>query len=162
MSNYTKIEPLEEDELLFLKRRLEAESKEYMFAMNMLLRAAVIIPFLVALITYIRFEDTDLMLTSFLYALLITIIILSIAGIASYMRSLYHLKKDMKNKSKIVESCLITEKKYMALNHTWHFYLTSYVKLSIEVSELDFYRFEVNDEINIEYASFTKTYFGYH
>ncbi|HOZ51208.1 MAG TPA: hypothetical protein PLU17_05090 [Chitinophagaceae bacterium] len=162
MSNNIKIEPLEEDELLFLKKRLDAESKEYMFAMNMLLRAAVIIPFVVAIVTYIRFEDSHLMLTSFLYALVISIIILSIAGIASYMRGLYHLKKDIKIKSKIVESCLITEKKYMALNHTWHFYLTSYIKLSIEVSELDFDRFEVNDEINIEYASFTKTYFGFH
>jgi hypothetical protein len=50
----------------------------------------------------------------------------------------------------------------MPLNNTYHFYLDNALKYSIEVSEDDFHRFEVNDEINIEYATYSKEYFGYY
>jgi hypothetical protein len=156
------LEPLEEEELLFLQQRSDKESKEFMFAMNVLLKAAVIIPLIAAIFYYVRFESTKMMFQAFLYALAITTILITIAGISSYFRSLHALRKDLKEKNKTIESALITEKKYMALNNTWHFYTTSPVKYSIEVSEDDYHRFEVNDEINLEYGRHSLEYFGYH
>lgn len=156
------MEPLEEEEILFLQRRCDKESKEFMFAMNVLLKAAVIIPLIAAIFYYLRYEDTKMMLQAFLYALAITTILITIAGISSYFRALHSLRNDLKEKTKVIESALITEKKYMALNNTWHFYTNSRVKYSIEVSEDDYHRFEVNDEINLEYAHNSLEYFGYH
>ncbi|GBL35420.1 hypothetical protein EMGBS15_10150 [Filimonas sp.] len=153
---------MEDDELAFIQKRYLKESKLYMFGMNRVLIAAVVIPFLAALIYYVRFERNDIMIQAFLYALAITLIFSGIIAFFSYKRGLLDIKKDLKEKTKIVESALITEKKYMALNHTWHFYLHKAFKYTIEVSEADFDRFEVNDEINIEYSRYSKEYFGYY
>ena len=49
----------------------------------------------------------------------------------------------------------------MPTTNQYFFTLNSTVKNNIEVSEADFARWNVNDEINIEYAPQTKTYFGY-
>ncbi len=162
MSNFIKIEPLEEDELAFIQKRNEKESKAYVLGMNMVLIASVAIPFVVALIYKIRFQRTDIMIQAFLYALCITLSFSAIVSFFSYRRSLFDIRKDLKEKTKIVESSLITEKKFMPLNNTWHFYLDNAFKYSIEVSEDDFHRFHVNDEINIEYSTYSKEYFGYY
>lgn len=162
MQTYAHLEPLNEDELEFVQHRYHQESKDYLFAMNWLLKVAVVIPFIVGIIYYIRYSDTYLMLNAFLIALLSTLGLCVIAGFASYMRNLYYLHRDTREKTKVVESVYITEKKYMALNNTWHFYITSPVKISIEVSPEDFQRFGVNDEINIEYSRHARIYFGYH
>lgn len=162
MQSYAHLEPLDEDELAFVQHRYHQESKDYLFAMNWLLKVAVAIPFFVGILYYIRYRDTHLMLNAFLIALLSTLAISVVAGFASYMRNLYYLHRDSREKTKVVESVYVTEKKYMALNNTWHFYISSPVKISIEVSPEDFQRFAINDEINIEYSRYARIYFGYH
>ena len=147
MSNYIKIEPLEEDELAFMHKKNEQERKTY---------------FTVAIIYHIRFQRTDIMMQAFIQALCITLSFSAIISFFTYRRSLLDIRKDLNEKTKIVESSLITEKKFMPLNNTYHFYLDNALKYSIEVSEDDFHRFEVNDEINIEYATYSKEYFGYY
>ncbi len=162
MHNYIKIEPLEDDELAFIQKRYDKEHKAYVFGMNRLLMASVVIPFIVSGIYYVRFERTDIMINAFLYSLGTTLIFTGIISFFSYRRSLYDMKRDLTEKTKLVESALITEKKFMPLNNTWHFYLHNAFKYSIEVSEVDFYRFEVNDEIIIEYSRYSNEYFGYY
>ena len=161
MSNTIRIEILEEEELLFLEKRLANERKEYLYGMNLMAIAAVAIPFIVALIYFIRFQETRIMLVAFVYSLCFTIPLFLIICYFSYMRSLYGLKRDINSGTKSIESCIITQKKYMDLNNTYHFYLNSEFKYSIEVSEEDYHLFEVNDEINIEYAKHAREYFGY-
>jgi hypothetical protein len=102
------------------------------------------------------------MIQAFIQALCITLSFSAIISFFTYRRSLLDIRKDLNEKTKIVESSLITEKKFMPLNNTYHFYLDNAFKYSIEVSEDDFHRFEVNDEINIEYATYSKEYFGYY
>ena len=155
MSNYIKIEPLEEDELAFMHKKNEQERKTYFTIIKMVLIISLAIPFIVAIIYHIRFQRTDIMMQAFIQALCITLSFSAIISFFTYRRSL-------NEKTKIVESSLISEKKFMPLNNTYHFYLDNALKYSIEVSEDDFHRFEVNDEINIEYATYSKEYFGYY
>ena len=162
MINTIKIDPLEADEFDFIQRKYEKESKAFLYGMNLLLIGTVSIPCIVGLVYYIKFKQTDLMLKAFLYALIITVVLFSIVCFLSYMKNLYEIKKDISQKTKTVESVIITEKKYMAMNNTYHFYITSKYKYTIEVSEEDFPRFSVGDEVNIEYATHSKEYFGYY
>lgn len=162
MSTYIKIEPLEEDELAFMHKKNEQERKTYFTIIKMVLIISLSIPFIVAIIYHIRFQRTDIMMQAFIQALCITLSFSAIISFFTYRRSLLDIRKDLNEKTKIVESSLITEKKFMPLNNTYHFYLDNALKYSIEVSEDDFHRFEVNDEINIEYATYSKEYFGYY
>jgi uncharacterized membrane protein YozB (DUF420 family) len=152
---------MEPDEFAFIQKRHDKESREFMRAMNVVLAFAVIIPFLTSLFYYVKFQDTGIMLSAFVISLVITMILFVIIAYFTYQRTLSALKHDLREQTKIVESTLITEKKYMALNHTYHFFLYRAFKISIEVNEVDFARFDVNDEINIEYARYSKEYFGY-
>ena len=161
VQQHFKIEPLEEEELQFMNRRYQSEYKVYIFGMRALFAIALIIPFFVILIYYILYDDMSFIMQVFGYALCSTLSLCAIAAFASYRRSLYFVKKDLKEQTKLVETTIITEKKYMALNNTWHFYTLSPVKYSIEVNEDDYNRYEVNQEINLEYSRYAKEYFGY-
>jgi len=152
---------MEEDEVAFITKLHAKESRGFMFGLNLMLAAVVLISFIVAMVYYIRFERTDIMLKAFLYALCISIMFFVIVSLLSYKRALLNVRKDLNEKTKIIESCLITEKKFMPLNNTFHFYINSTFKYSIEVDVVDFRRFEVNDEINIEYSTYSREYFGY-
>lgn len=162
MHNTLRIEPMDEDELQFIQQQYEKESKSYMKVMNILLVPTVGIPLLVGLIYYFRFENKEFMFQVFTYAILTTLTFFSIIAFTGYKRNIRPLKRDVSEKSKFVESSLIVEKKYMELNNSYHFYLNHAFKYSIEVSAADYNFFNVNDEINIEYARYSKEYFGYY
>jgi hypothetical protein len=49
----------------------------------------------------------------------------------------------------------------MPVNNSYFFYLSSAIKLSIEVEEYDYRRLEKGDEVNIEYTTFSQMYLGY-
>ncbi len=82
------------------------------------------------------------------------------AGIA-YRASLYKLHRDLRAGTKTVERTIITRKRYMPQTNTHFFYLASAVKLSIEVSAEYYAALSAGDEVNIEYATHSKAYFGY-
>ena len=50
---------------------------------------------------------------------------------------------------------------YQFQNNTYHFYVDSLVKLSIEVDEIFYHSNRPGDEINIEYAQYSHEFFGY-
>lgn len=152
---------METDELSFLRTKYEKESKEFMYAMNVVLKGAVIIPCFAGAWYYIRYHQTQIMWKAYAIAQFITLIFSTIIAYFSYQREIASLKKDLATKTKCIESCIILEKKYMQLNHTFHFYLQSATKYSIEVSENDYHVFNEGDEINIEYSLYNKEYFGY-
>lgn len=62
----------------------------------------------------------------------------------------------------MIEKTHITEKKYMPQNDSYYFYLDSPTKLSIEVSQDDYRKLDIGDEINIEFGRYSKEYFGYY
>ena len=79
----------------------------------------------------------------------------------SYANTLGKIIKDIKRRIKIIERSEITSKRYMKENNTFHFYISSPTRLSIEVNKEDFGEYKEGDEINIEYGKISKTYFGY-
>jgi len=87
--------------------------------------------------------------------------VIGISTYLSYTNTLGRLIKDIKRRRKIVERSEITSKRYMKENNTFHFYISSPTRLSIEVSREDFEDYKEGDEINIEYGKASKTYFGY-
>lgn len=162
MNNSFYIESMDEDELAFIQRRHDKESKAYMYTMNRMLLFTVFIPAGIALffsasrpmgwqgILYIYFSGLVALLAFF-----------TLVSILSYFHKLHKFKMDLKHKTKIVEQVGIKSVQYMPHNNTWHFFLVSQTKLSIEVSEDFFYSQQPGDEINIEYSRYAKEYFGY-
>ena len=71
------------------------------------------------------------------------------------------INKDIRQQKKIIERVIIERKTFLPHNNTFHFYLNSLQKLSIEVDEEDFALLEEGDEISIEYAQNSGIYFGY-
>lgn len=71
------------------------------------------------------------------------------------------LKKDLYEKIKIIEHVIIERKTFLPHNNTYHFYVNSTKKLSIQVNVEDFNLFEEGDEVNIEYAKNSNVYLGY-
>lgn len=72
-----------------------------------------------------------------------------------------NIYKDLRQKTKIIEHVTIQKKTYIPHNSSYHFYLDSIQKLSIEVSHSDFDSLQEGDEINIEYSKNAGVYFGY-
>ena len=154
-------EPLQNDELQFLCQKLQTDSRYYLKTLQVVLLFLVIIPALTAMIYFVRYQDKTMMWHSwFLTQSIATCLFLFIVGL-SYWLFLRPLRADIHQQTKIIELCLILEKKYMPTTKQYSFTLNSTAKNSIEVNEADFARWNVNDEINIEYAPQTKTYFGY-
>jgi len=88
------------------------------------------------------------------------LMIVGIASYVSYSRNLKQIRKDIKTGYKTIEQTHITRKLAMN-NNTFHFYLKSAFKLSIEVSKEEYELYEEGDEINIEYSSYSRIYFGH-
>ncbi|MBK7689989.1 MAG: hypothetical protein IPJ31_02340 [Bacteroidetes bacterium] len=68
---------------------------------------------------------------------------------------------DAQRQTKTIERCLVLEKKAISINQSYHIFIDSKVKYSIEVVENDYDLYEIGDEINIEYSTYDKEYLGY-
>lgn len=154
-------EPLQADEIDFLRRKEEQDRKMYFKVFRMLMIGCFIIPFITAwyraydgapnAFSYVRFFATAATL----------IFISSFAVYMSYRVYLHGIQKDLKAKSKTIEISQITKKVYVQIDHSFHLYITSQVKLSIEVTQEDYLTYNEGDEVSIEYGTYSKEYFGY-
>ena len=91
-------------------------------------------------------------------------ILLFISFVATYVSYRYNLRllqRDLRYRTKTIETNHITQKLYVAQNNSYHFFIGSIVKLSIEVSPSDYNAYHEGDEISIEYTSSSKEYLGY-
>lgn len=154
-------EPLEADEISFLRRKEARERKQFYKITRVLMILSFICPFVVA-----WFRAADGAANPFSYQTyfigVIFLICFSGTGIyLSYRRTLYHIHNDLRSQTKTVERTHVTRKQFMPHNNSYHFYLDSPNKLSIEVSEADFHNIEQGDELNIEYATHSRHYLGY-
>lgn len=155
------IEPLNEDEIAFLTKKYKKESKAFMLGMNAFLILAVSIPFLVANMEFNEPDEHAQFIERFLNLLAITIIVIGIIGWVIYAQYVGPLKKDLTHLEKVVEHHTIDSSVHLIHRNTYHFYIQSMLKASIEVSEEFFNSHQVGDEINIEYSRYSKEYFGY-
>ena len=97
----------------------------------------------------------------YFFGMLFLLLVVAIAGYYSYNKTLKRLEKDIRSGNKTVEQTEITRKLFMNNNNTYHFYLKSTFRLSIEVSKEEYEQYLEGDEINIEYSSCSGIYFGY-
>jgi hypothetical protein len=161
MNSIIHIEPMEEDEIAFIEKKYNQESKAYMYAMNRLLIIIAVIPFIIALIYYVATGNKQVLFKVYFIGLGALLCLFSLAAIMSYRHKLLKYKNDFTFKNKIVETVTIESVKYMSMNNTYHFYINSQFKYSIEVSESFFHQYQPGDEINIEYSVHAGEYFGY-
>ncbi len=161
MHSTIQIEPMEEDEIAFIEKKYNKESKAYMYAMNRLLIIIAVIPFIIALVYFIATGRKDDLFKVYFIGLGALLGLFSLAATLSYRHKLRNYKLDFIEKNKIVESVTIQSVKHMPMNDTYHFYINSQYKYSIEVSESFFHQYQPGDEINIEYSVHSREYFGY-
>jgi len=153
--------PLTKDELTFLKRKEEKERRQLYNVMRVLMIMCFVCPFAGA---WIKALKGDALAFSYLYYFLGVGFLLFFSGIAvywSYHLHLYKVQQDIRGGIKIIESVRITRKQYMLSNNSYYFYLSTPVKLSIEVQEDDYRNYEKADEIHIEYTPYSRQYLGY-
>lgn len=169
-------EGLNEDELSFLKSKYQKDWKDFMNSYKIItLMCTVFSIVLLALFLFIYWlepeqstdypEDNpltlaDILLTAGLGFLTILLLINISFGIR-YQTYILPIKRDLQSEEKIIEQARIINKKFMPQNQTFHFYIDSPGKLSIEVDQTTFRSLQVGDEINLEYTERSKVNFGY-
>lgn len=152
---------METEEIQYVQKLHDIESKEYMYGLKIVMRFALILPIVAGLLSYFYLPKISYMLQVYAIAQLITACILLLFGVGNYVRSLYALKKDLKKGEKAIEVVCIQRKKYMQRTQKYHFYISSDVKYSIEVNAQDYELYDIEDELSIEYSRYAKVYFGY-
>ncbi|MES2478895.1 MAG: hypothetical protein V4561_07400 [Bacteroidota bacterium] len=164
--NETYQEALSFSELAFLKKKASKEEHAFQRILKVMLTGAVVISFAGAW-KNIQKEgkvfntETIFSWENYFITLLILSFIFWVAIRFSRSTELTKIKKDIRQKIKIVERVMITKKTFLPHNNTFHFYLNSLQKLSIQVDEEDFMTLSEGDEINIEYSKNAGIYFGY-
>lgn len=159
-------EAMSVSELAFLKKKASKEEHVFQRILKTMLFGAVIISFAGAW-KNIQKEgkvfntETIFSWENYFITLIILSFIFWISIRFSRSTELTKIKKDIRQKTKIVERVLITRKTFLPHNNTFHFYLNSLQKLSIQVEEQDFMSLSEGDEINIEYSKNAGIYFGY-
>ena len=82
-------------------------------------------------------------------------------SLMAYRSNLYLIYRDLQSGTKTIERTIVVRKRFMPQTNTCYFFIDSRTKLSIEVSQHDYDRWNIGDELNIEYATHSKAYFGY-
>lgn len=72
------------------------------------------------------------------------------------------LKKDLKERIKIIEYVVVKRKKIMPSDHSYHFYIISNFKTHLQVSKAVYELYQINDQLTIEYAPHSKTFLAYY
>lgn len=148
-------------ELQFLMDKDEKETRSFYRAVRVFMFICFIIPFIVAWMRAMSGDETPFEYGDYFLGVTFLLSFTGLSAWMAYKRSLQKIKRDIKNRTKTIERTHITRKQYMPHNHTYYFYLDSPNKLSIEVSESDYYMLNDGDELNIEYSTNAKMYFGY-
>jgi hypothetical protein len=165
-------EPMREEELAFLKKKKDRQQSLFSRAVRTLVILCIVMPMLVGLIMEslqypelqqhaAETEMIDVPRYYYLIGMAALLVLVGLGSYWSYVRTLRKLVLDLREQTKMVEKTEIVRKQFMTLTQTYHFYIQSAVRLSIEVNALDFEKYQVGDEINIEYSSHALEYFGY-
>jgi hypothetical protein len=171
---YTYEESMNESELSFLKKKEEKEKRVFTRTVRNLSVLFIIIPCCLGIImeSIKRRNDTPDMAAMrekedphvylyYFFGMLFLLLLVAVGSFISYNRTLKRLSKDIRSGKKTVEQTIVARKQFIESNNTYHFYLNSTFRLSIEVSKEDYESYAEGDEINIEYSSNSKDYFGY-
>ncbi len=154
-------ETLRADELGFLLKKEHKERKMYFKVFRILMVVSFIVPYIGA---WYRVIDNVPLAFSYTRYFVTAGILLFISGFATYATYRVYLSKiqrDIRFRSKTIEVNHITKKIHVPHSNTFHFYIDSGTKLSIEVSQSDFAIYNEGDEVSIEYSTYSREYLGY-
>jgi hypothetical protein len=163
-------EPLNADELAYLKKTSSKEKKSFFKAVHyafLILSILLVFLYTIANFTY-NPEKIDPEIETPLTPLFVVqiaicmYILLGLIFSAAYFLTLYKYTREIKKGMKVIEITSIKEKKYMPHNNKYYLYLHSYYKKSIEVEKQQFDQICINDEINIEYTPYSDIFLGYY
>jgi hypothetical protein len=154
-------EPLNNEEISFLRQREEKERRQTSRVVRVFMVLSFVVPFIVAWLRAFGGEENAFSFVHYFVGVLF-LLCFSAAGIYwGYFHNLRKIQLDLKYRTKTIERSYITRKQYMPVNNSYFFYLSSAIKLSIEVDEYDYRRLDKGDEVSIEYTTFSKLYLGY-
>lgn len=159
-------EVLRPSELAFLRKKAGKEGRLYQRLLQIMLVGAAVFSFAGAWKNiqkgnHIVTTETIFSWENYFITLVILGTLFFIAIRFSRSGELSQIKKDLRQKTKIIERVTIEKKTFLPHNNTFHFYLNSMQKLSIQVEANDFAVLSEGDEINIEYSTNAGVYFGY-
>lgn len=154
-------EQMTAEELQFLVKKDEKETGNFYRVISIFMIICFVIPFVVAVFRAVDGEEYAFSYSNYFMGVGYLLVFLGVSAWFAYSRTLRKIKRDIHRRTKTVERTTITRRQYMPQNHTYYFYLSSPNKLSIEVSESDYYMLKDGDELNIEYSTHAKLYFGY-
>ena len=154
-------EPLNDSEIAFLVRKETKEKRLYYKLFRIAMVVSFVLPFLGS--WYRAFEGAPNAFSPARYFVTTGILLFMSAGATwvSYRANLQKIQHDIKERTKTIEMARIKQKLHMPQNNTYHFYLYSPTRLSIEVSQDDYFRFLEGDEVSIEYTTYSQYYLGY-
>ncbi len=154
-------EALNESELVFLERKEARERRTYYKVYRVLMFMSFLMPFAGA--WHRAYIGAPNAFSAFRYFFItgILLFICTFATFVTYRINLRQVQLDIKHKTKTIEVNHITRKLYVAAKNTYHFYIDSRIKLSIEVSANDYEHMKEGDEVAIEYTTHSKLYLGY-
>jgi hypothetical protein len=173
-SNTRYEEAMKDAEFSFLQEKANKEKGMFIRVVRNLSVIFVIIPCCIGIImeslkrsqstpymNAIQDQDDPYVIQSYFVGMIILLLIVAVCSTLYYFNTLWKIQKDLKRNTKTIEQTTIDRKQFIKTNDSCHFYLNSRTQLSIEVSKQDFERFDEGDEVNIEYSSYSKVYFGY-
>ncbi|MBS1782573.1 MAG: hypothetical protein JSS78_05880 [Bacteroidetes bacterium] len=153
--------PLSKDELNFIKRKAHEERFQLKKIIFIFVCLSLGCPLLVSAIRFFVANESFFSLLQYLVGVVFLLIFSGVGVYWGYFHSLRKLEQDIKYQTKTIERTLVTKKQYMPMNHEYFVYLTSSVKLSIEISEEDFRQLKEGSELEISYTTVSQQYLGY-
>jgi hypothetical protein len=167
-------EAMNDSELSFLKEKRAREQRMFIRTIRTLCFVFIIIPCCAGIILesirrsnikpeeLLQEERRDPYLYLYYFiGMLFLLLLVAVGSYISYVKTLRKIVLDIRSGMKTVEKTAITRKQFMEHNNTYHFYLKSAFRLSIEVNQEDYQAYNEGDEINIEYSTQSGIYFGY-
>ena len=122
------------------------------------------IAFFIAISSLFKFdmESKQVYLNWFVFACvqIVLISIIVISALIAFIIKIHPLKKDYLCNYKLIEVVTITKKVHMKATNTFHFYVLSAFRLSIEVDQVVFDQYEVDDELNLELSYYSHRFLG--
>ena len=154
-------EALDTGELSFLERKETRERGQYYNAYRLLMLLSFIIPFAGAWYRAADGAPNAFSTPKFFFTAGILLSICTFSTYVTYRINLRKVQLDIRDKTKTIEKSHVTRKLHMPARNAYYFYIDSRVKLSIEVSQEDYYSVKEGDEVCIEYTTHSKQYLGY-
>jgi len=155
------IEPLDENEVLFLEKKESKDRKQYYRVFRLLMFLSFIIPFAGAWYRAYDGAPNAFSATRFFFTAGVLLSISSVSTYLTYRVNLRKIQLDIHKRTKTIETSHITRKLHIPGKNSYHFYIDSGIRLSIEASAIDYERLHAGDEICIEYTTHSRQYLGY-